>query len=124
MPFARRLEVVKAAKRGERHPDEAAVQAAGAYAEVCVHPGPGWWRSRGMTVARGWLLIGFSVLLVIEAVVAFVTGNPGWVRWGLAALAVVGALTGVFSVSLQRDCRKLLAVSRQPDRHGAAPRGR
>lgn len=113
VPLARRLEVVKAAKRGERHPDEAAVQAAAAYAEVCVHPGPGFWRSPGMTVAWGWVLTGLGVLVALEAVVAFADGDPGWVRWTLAVVAFLALVTGVFSVSLQRDCRRMLAVFRR-----------
>jgi len=111
--------VVKAAKRGERHPDEVAVLAGREYAEVCVHPGPGWWLSRTATAAKSWVLIGLAVLLALEAVVARLTGDPGWLSWSLGALAVLVALLGVFLVLLQRDCRKLLSLP--PAASGEAP---
>ena len=111
VPLARRLEVVRAAKRGVRHPDEAAVRAAQAYARLVLSPGPRWIQRPRVRHVSAWLLLPLAGVLVLEAVLLFLllgTGSP--VAWAAAAFAVIIALVGWFWVDLLRDSRRLLAL--------------
>ncbi|GAB7191484.1 hypothetical protein NUM3379_21920 [Kineococcus sp. NUM-3379] len=110
VPLARRLEIARAAKRGVRHPDEAAVRAAQSYARLVLSPGPRWIQRPRVRHVSAWLLFPLAGVLVLEAVLLVLLGAGPPVVWAVSALAVITALVGWFWVDLLRDCRRLLAL--------------
>jgi hypothetical protein len=110
-PYALRRDVVRAAKRGQRHPDEAAVGAAVAYAAAVLRPtGRQWWQSQR---GAGWawpLVLVAAVLLAGAAVWSMTLGPPRGPDWAALAFAVLIGLWAVFVIDLRRECRRLLTA--------------
>ena len=110
-PYALRREVVRAAKRGHRHPHEPAVWAAVGYAAAVLRPtGPHWWQSPRAARWAGPLMVAVAVLLAGEAVWFIAAPGPATVLdWAVLALAVLIGLWTLFVLDLRRECRLLLA---------------
>lgn len=113
VPTRQRLEVVRAARRGEPASDASAAAAARRFAEVTLAPrGPAWFQ-RVTPRAMGRLLVlagPVAVVLVAVAHLLLPAGAPlAGPTWLLAAAAVLAVLWGWSCLQLQRDCEVILA---------------
>jgi hypothetical protein len=107
-PYALRKEVVRAAKRNQRHPHEAAAWAAVVYAAAVLRPtGRHWWQNARWCFP---LVLAAAVLMAGEAVWFIAAPGPSEVLdGGLLAVAVVIGLWAVLVLAARRDCRLILA---------------
>jgi hypothetical protein len=107
-PYALRQEVVRAAKRGDRHPHEAAAWAGVVYAAAVLRPfGRHWWQSSRWGFP---LVLAAAVLLAGEAIWFIAAPGPTEaIDWALLALAVVFALWAAFMLAVRQGCRLLVA---------------
>ena len=111
-PYALRREVVRAAKHGQRHPHEAAAEAAVGYAAAVLRPtGPHWWQSRRGDRWAWPLVLAAAVLLAGAAVWSMTLGPPRGPDWAALAFSVLLGLWAAFVLDLRRDCRLLLSAS-------------
>lgn len=120
VPFRVRKDVVRAAARGEAHPDEDAVRAAAAYAGACLRPrGPHWYQRPRADRFGGPVLLVLALVLLLEAGATWWSEGAGSAAgWSVAAVGLYAALAGWFVVALRRECLQILAPGSVPHRSG------
>ena len=111
-PYAVRREVLRAAKRGERRPDEGAARAGVTYAAAVLRPtGPRPWQSSRSARLAWPMVLAVAVVLAAEALYFLTAPGPATVLdWSLLALAVLVAAWALFVIDLRRECGRIVAA--------------